>query len=1781
MPSASGPADAATVEGGGTQQKINISSPTCPQKPAPVSPDADGLFSDGSHGSDTEELSQADILGESIGGPRQRQVGRSRNQATRKTSGHNSQQRRPLPRNPSGGVNAGSPQPHRGRKKSLNLEGVSLKMLQACIPVQLYDWLGKVEYDPAAAFEETDAGMLFVDISGFSAVAHLLNEIGSSEGAEVLTHHLNQYFARLLKAIKDGGGDVVLFSGDAMMVSWCPHYHQNSLSCAVRRMIKTADMILREVGEYTFQIQAPDGPRTCRMNIHMGAGEGRVCRMVVGGSGSPAHGVWRYIVSGAPVEEAGIAANVATNGQLVCAPGLLEKYFSGSAPLRVKSKEVESKLRGQTANFSLFEALAENRSGASPVLSPRSMSYEAPPEPVVGEGLSQLMKPALSSFAFDTLLDAVSSGRSGELRTVSTVFIHLSGIDPSELSPKDLHSRLNTAFQIIQKNVTRADGVVNKLVMDDKGVICLCLFGIPRHVHEDDPERAVYFALKVKKKLGKEIGGVVIGISRAKVFCGLTGDDWRLEYTVLGDGVNTAARLMQSALGFRKQHVMCDMDTARDCKTGDGLQFAPAPDLKMKGRDTPVTCFHVVREGEEFMQLPGGRSQQQMSLSHSPSGFSPRPFMPASPGRGLNASGSANSFVSLSSVASNRSFASNGSRTSVRMLRVGTRGSPGVSGSPPRRSGSPGRMSISSGSTASYSPGSPGRFSRMTSGGSQVVTEVEATSNRDQAGGQLRGRDEELSMLRTLVDAVRAVHRGGRPVQAWSVSPGGPGRSSLTVSPRPGSAMRRVLHFVGKTQTGKTALLMRAGEMGHAAGLGVLAITGDPTLTDVSYASIRGAIRNVLAQHDIHSLETLCDPEDAPNLPLLQFIERVPELGMPDEKFHIISGENKVRQINELLLAVFKSSIGWPLLCLVDDCQYVDNLTWSFLHHIHNSGAATVLASKDFLTGRPDGTTGPTWKLGDRRVSRETADSSSSEGEGGSLGLDLKGFPTKIGSDRYRTQVLSGEECRRRQIHEVPREALRELLLQECACEDADEAAVELLEAKSGGVPGTAIQMLQGLVEAGGLTILPDGFVMLTPGMSFDEMVVNAVPTVETQVMRAVDTLSEPLRKVLTVACVLASPLPGAAFDEKLAEEVCAADANTGSKDKAPDPPFEALMSTLQGDEWVEQDAKAEGRLTFARPIAADVVYRASLAAHRRKLHSLAAKILARRGGADGVVLAAHHKRAGEHEELLAVATDAYRLRVVKGELGSALELLADAAAAAHRLGLPSRGQEAELDLAECLYETGQLGPALQTCLVVTRVQRRRPKRCGFLCCFRPQVVEEPSDEFPWVLRVQARVLLSEVQLWEADDTALLASIQVLVEESATTGARSADYTALAGGKLSTFAGHWLQTAKFLCGKVDSPQPHSAIPTNAFDTLTLFSGWDAHQKLSEARSAELRKELSLSPVPETAQVEDIGRPSVKHLILALSSLTSLLTGEGAQALGFASELHASAVQFGDGRWRAYASLLRALVAGHYTEGVAGMGKNAKWERTGWRVSDAFRMAEGVRNLKEFFPSDSAFAALSGATRVFLLAGYGAAPGFDLQCMINTLEIAFEDACRPSNVLTPFHATAVVLSLDAAIRLSSSSGFSSFSLSAPAPEVQRLAGKYTEILTEAARVAAQRYPLLSPAAELCEGMLAKRDVDMPKARGHWHLSVKYSTKLGVPQTLHSIRAQAQLAASSSDSAGQDAAHGLMLSGRIMAPEVVSMTMVTSPDGTGLTPIDQPLGMIGSGSTGRQNLLSLPN
>lgn len=142
----------------------------------------------------------------------------------------------------------------------------------------------------------------------------------------------------------------------------------------------------------------------------------------------------------------------------------------------------------------------------------------------------------------------------GSKRWVVVLFSDIRGFTSlsEEMSPDEIANLLTEYFTEMVDIVFEHGGTLDKFIGD----ALMALWGAPL-ARQDDADRAIEAAVDMQRALirlnatwthqGRRAISVGIGINVGEVFAGNIGSDRRLEYTVIGDAVNTAARLCAGA----------------------------------------------------------------------------------------------------------------------------------------------------------------------------------------------------------------------------------------------------------------------------------------------------------------------------------------------------------------------------------------------------------------------------------------------------------------------------------------------------------------------------------------------------------------------------------------------------------------------------------------------------------------------------------------------------------------------------------------------------------------------------------------------------------------------------------------------------------------------------------------------------------------------------------------------------------------------------------------------------------------------------------------------------------------------------------------------------------------------------------------------------------------------------------------------------------------------------------------------------------------------------------
>ena len=423
--------------------------------------------------------------------------------------------------------------------------------------------------------EWVEGALLFADVSGSTALAERLGALGR-EGAEIVTETLNAYFATMIRVIGEAGGDVLGFGGDALLALFeGPHATLIATSAALD--------LLRELAG--FEREVP-GVGRFPLTMHIGIEAGPIALVGAGQARSR-----RYSAMGATVSAVARAEACAGPREVVLGPRA-----------RVALADV---VEGQSldAGFARVQAL---RVAPSPIALPAPLQLdEAPsPSPDMIAPLAAQIERCGAYLPVELVTRIIADPQrprvEADLRPVTVLFAQLAGLERliEGRTAAEAAAAVNAVVGPLQVAVERFGGFVNKLDLADEGIRLMAVFGAPLAL-EDHAERAARAALLMQAAVASFPQSLRFraGLNTGNVFAGNVGSAERKEYTVMGDAVNVAARVMAGAAWGE---IRCSSATA--ALIAHALVCADPRQIAAKGKREPLEVLRVLGEREHPLE---------------------------------------------------------------------------------------------------------------------------------------------------------------------------------------------------------------------------------------------------------------------------------------------------------------------------------------------------------------------------------------------------------------------------------------------------------------------------------------------------------------------------------------------------------------------------------------------------------------------------------------------------------------------------------------------------------------------------------------------------------------------------------------------------------------------------------------------------------------------------------------------------------------------------------------------------------------------------------------------------------------------------------------------------------------------------------------------------------------------------------------------------------------------------------------------------------------------------
>lgn len=409
--------------------------------------------------------------------------------------------------------------------------------LRPFVPRLLIQWLAEA---PEAAHREIEGSIAFVDISGFTKLSERLARKGKV-GAEELTDAIGTCFAHLLGIAYGNGGGLIKFGGDALLLLFTGSDHEVKACRAAVGMRRA----LQEIGTLD-----TSGARV-KLRMSVGVHSGMFHFFLVGDSHK------ELMITGPAASETVTMESTAAAGEIVVSPATASALSNGELG--------EPKGPGR-----LLKRIPRG-------LSPERREFE---QDVSRVGLVGCIPAAVR----DRLLAGLDEP---EHKRVTVAFVHYDGTDAliERSGPQAAAEYLQALVGDVQRAVDRHGICFLGSDIDHDGGKIILTAGAPTATGND--EERMLLALREIVDIDRPLP-VRIGVNRGHVFAGDIGPPYRRTYTVMGDAVNLAARLMAKA---RPGEILATEGVLAQSRTG--FQTTALEPFMVKGKADPVKASAV------------------------------------------------------------------------------------------------------------------------------------------------------------------------------------------------------------------------------------------------------------------------------------------------------------------------------------------------------------------------------------------------------------------------------------------------------------------------------------------------------------------------------------------------------------------------------------------------------------------------------------------------------------------------------------------------------------------------------------------------------------------------------------------------------------------------------------------------------------------------------------------------------------------------------------------------------------------------------------------------------------------------------------------------------------------------------------------------------------------------------------------------------------------------------------------------------------------------------------
>ena len=430
------------------------------------------------------------------------------------------------------------------------------------------EWLASA---PDQRHRRLPGTMVFADISGFTRLTERLARRGRI-GAELLSDTLDRTFAALLAPAFEDGADLLKWGGDAVLLLFRGDEHTLRAARAAHRMRASLHGLAREGGEQA-QVSA-----TLRMSIGIhradsrdGDGGGFDFFLV----GDPASHR-ELIVAGPEVSRLAMVEQACGAGRILLSPDA-----AAAMPGRLLGGDVE--IDGSGATGRLLRS-------APPSAPPEEATAAADADRHGSADVASTLPPGIRAHLRAGTAEP-------EHRPVTIGFVQFAGTDAllSAGRATDAIEAIHEAVVAVQRACLEHGATFFESDIAVDGGKVMLTAGAPRSAGRD-ADRMLRTARAIADFRGRL--SMRVGVNSGHVFAGDLGPAWRRTYSVKGDAVNLAARLLgRGAPGQVVATARVVGESSRE------FAVEPLAPFTVKGRREPVHALLLGDAGAEREEI--------------------------------------------------------------------------------------------------------------------------------------------------------------------------------------------------------------------------------------------------------------------------------------------------------------------------------------------------------------------------------------------------------------------------------------------------------------------------------------------------------------------------------------------------------------------------------------------------------------------------------------------------------------------------------------------------------------------------------------------------------------------------------------------------------------------------------------------------------------------------------------------------------------------------------------------------------------------------------------------------------------------------------------------------------------------------------------------------------------------------------------------------------------------------------------------------------------------------